>query len=147
MSKPLRVLFDLNVLLDVLQQRQPFYSNSARALACAELGLVQGWVAPHSLTTLFYLYAKWQSPETARVVLTDLLRIVSVTTVNASTIQTALALPYRDFEDAVQVASAAQAALTHVVTRNRRDFQPELLPTLEPSDLVALCQADDFTGA
>ncbi len=38
-GKP-RVLIDLNIILDTLQKRQPFYANSARVLACAETGLV-----------------------------------------------------------------------------------------------------------
>jgi hypothetical protein len=67
MATRLRVLIDLNVILDVLQRRQRFYDTSARALASAETGLVEGWVAAHSLTTLFYLLARYQSPEQARV--------------------------------------------------------------------------------
>ena len=43
-SKP-KVLIDLNVILDVLQKREPFYALSARVLACAETGLVEGIVA------------------------------------------------------------------------------------------------------
>jgi hypothetical protein len=51
MAAPLRVLFDLNVVLGVLQQREPHHATSARALACAETGLLDGWVAARSLTT------------------------------------------------------------------------------------------------
>ena len=52
-----QVLIDLNLILDVLQQREPFYLMSARVLACAETGLIEGYVAAHTLTTLFYLIA------------------------------------------------------------------------------------------
>ena len=51
-NKP-AVLIDLNVLLDVLQKREPFYETSAGLLAAVETGQVQGFVAAHSLTTLF----------------------------------------------------------------------------------------------
>jgi len=69
MPTKLRVLIDVNVILDVLQRREPFYAMSARVLACAETGLVEGRVAAHSLTTLFYVLAKYQSAEQARVTL------------------------------------------------------------------------------
>jgi len=71
MAAKLRVLIDLNIVLDTLQRREPFYAASAGVLACAETGRVDGLVAAHTLTTLFYLMAKSQSPDQARVVLTE----------------------------------------------------------------------------
>jgi len=138
MAAPVKALFDLNVLLDVLQKREPFYADSARALACAETGRVQGFVAPHSLTTLFYLVAKDQSPAGARVTLTSLLQFLSVAPVDGTTVEQALNLPYRDFEDAVQMMAAVQCKADYLVTRNRRDFQPALLPVIQPAELAVL---------
>ncbi len=138
MAAPVKVLFDLNIILDVLQKREPFYADSARALACAETGRVQGLVAPHSLTTLFYLVAKDQSPGAARVTLTGLLQFLSVAPLDGTNIEQALNLPYRDFEDAVQMASAAQCKAEYLVTRNERDFQPALVTVLGPVELIAL---------
>jgi predicted nucleic acid-binding protein len=138
MAAPVRVLFDLNVIMDVLQKREPFYSDSAHALACAESGRVQGFVAPHSLTTLFYLVAKDQSPDAARAILTSLLQFLAVAPVDGTTIEQALNLPYRDFEDAVQMMAAVQCKADYLATRNRRDFQPALLPVIQPAELEAL---------
>ena len=36
------ILVDINVILDVLQQREPFYQASAGLLALLETGKVQG---------------------------------------------------------------------------------------------------------
>ena len=47
------VLIDLNVILDVLQRREPFYAASAAILAHAENRHIRGLVAAHSFTTLF----------------------------------------------------------------------------------------------
>src|SRR5438876_595955 len=93
-----RVLFDLNVILDVLQRREPFYAMSARVLACAETGRVEGLVAAHSLTTLFYLVSRDLSADQARVALSELLRFLSVAAVDGPVIEQALGLPYPDFE-------------------------------------------------
>src|SRR5438067_10625447 len=103
MPVTLRVLFDLNIILDVLQRREPFYGMSARAPACAESSQVVGLVAAHSLTTLFYLVARDQSAAQARVIRGELLRFLAVAAVDGSVIEQALNLPYRDFEDAVQM--------------------------------------------
>ena len=85
-----RVLFDLNVILDVLQRREPFYAMSARVLACAETGRVEGLVAAHSLTTLFYLVSRDLSADQARVALSELLRFLSVAAVDGPVIEQAL---------------------------------------------------------
>ena len=111
MASQLRVLIDLNLILDTLQKREPFYVASAQVLACAETGAVEGLVAAHTVTTLFYLIAKDRSTDMARVALTDLLHFLSVAAVDHTTIQQALNLPYNDFEDAVQMIAAVQACI------------------------------------
>jgi len=100
--------------------------------------LVEGLVAAHTLTTLFYLVAKDQSTRQARVTLTELLQFLTVATVDQTTIEQALNLPYRDFEDAVQMMAAAQAGAQYLVTRNVRDFEAGPLPVLLPAELLAL---------
>ena len=96
-DKP-QVLFDLNIILDVLQERKDFYDFSARVLAYAETGVIQGWIAAHSITTLFYLIAKDKSPEQARVTLTSILQFLKIAPVDQNTIEQALNLPVRDLK-------------------------------------------------
>jgi predicted nucleic acid-binding protein len=131
-------LIDLNLVLDVLQKREPFYAASAGVLACAETGLVEGLVAAHTLTTLFYLVAKDQSAERARVALTELLQFLSVAPVDEAAIEQALNLPYTDFDDAVQMMAAVQAGAQYLVTRNVQDYRAGPLPVLQPAELLAL---------
>ena len=66
----------------------------ARVLAAVENGRLYGFVAAHSLTTLFYLLAKAQSAQSARTIITDLLQFLSVAGVNQVTLEQALNLPY-----------------------------------------------------
>jgi predicted nucleic acid-binding protein len=134
-SKP-TVLIDLNILLDVLQKREPFYETSAGLLAAVETGKVQGYVAAHSLTTLFYLIQKSNSSSEARATITNLLQVIKIAPVNQSTIEQALNLDYRDFEDAVQMISAVQCKADCLVTRNVKDYQPALLPVMQPVDFL-----------
>jgi hypothetical protein len=88
-----QVLFDLNIILDVLQERKDFYDFSARLLAYAETGANQGWLAAHSATSLFHLITKDKSPEQARVTLTSLLQFLKIAPVDQNTIEQALNLP------------------------------------------------------
>jgi hypothetical protein len=111
---------------------------SAGVLAAAETGLVEGWVADHRLTTLFYLLTRYQSAEQARVALTGLLTFLSVAAVDHEVIQQALNLPFPDFEDAVQMMAAARSGVQYLVTRNVRDYSVGPLPALRPAELLAL---------
>lgn len=136
-AKP-NVLFDLNIILDVLQERIEFYEFSAQLLACAETGSIQGWLAAHSMTKLFYLIAKDKSPEQARVTLTSLLPFLKIAPVDQDTIEQALNLPYRDFEDAVQMIAALRIQADYLLTRNVRDYQPAPLAVIQPAELLAI---------
>ena len=70
------VLIDLNVILDVLQRREPFYQDLAGLLSTAETGQIRASIAAHTLTTLFYLIAKDQSPEKAKTLISEILRFI-----------------------------------------------------------------------
>jgi len=138
----LKVLFDLNIFLDVLQKRVEFYEFSARLLARAETGKIQGWLAAHSVSTLFYLMSKDKSPEQARVVVTSLLKFLVVAPVDQGIIEQALNLPYRDFEDAIQMSAGLHINADYLLTRNVKDYKPALLTVIQPAELLAVLEAD-----
>ena len=137
MAKIVRILIDINIILDVLQERIPHYESSSQLLALAETHRIQGLVSAHTVTTLFYLISKDRSPEQARVTLTGLLQFLMVAPVDQNTIEQALALPYKDLEDAVQMIAAVQCKADGLITRNAKDFQPALVPIYQPTDFLA----------
>lgn len=139
-NKP-SILIDLNILLDVLQKREPFYETSAGLLAAVETGQVEGYIAAHSITTLFYLIQKGHSASDARAMITNLLQFLKILPVDQSTIEQALNLDYRDFEDAVQMISAVKNKMDYLVTRNTKDYQPALLPVVQPVDFLSMLSA------
>jgi predicted nucleic acid-binding protein len=134
-AKP-SILFDINVLLDVLQKRGPFFEASAAVLAAAETDRVHGYISAHSLTTLFYLIQKDRSSAEARAAITSLLQFMKVIPVDQNTIEQALNLDFRDFVDAAQMISAVQSKMDCLVTRNIRDYQPAMLPVMQPVEFL-----------
>jgi predicted nucleic acid-binding protein len=136
MANKLKVIIDLNVVLDVLQEREPFYEASVSLLAAVETGKVEGYLAAHSVTTLFYLIQKSKSSADARAMITNLLQFLKVAPVDQSTIEQSLNLDYRDFEDAVQMITAIQCKADYLITRNIKDYKPALLPVIQPVDFL-----------
>lgn len=57
--------------------------------------------------------------------------------VDQMVLQTALTLPFYDYEDAVQHASAVGNGMAGIVTRNIKDFTGATLPIFSPSDLLS----------
>ena len=146
MPDAFRALLDINVILDVLRRRQPFYDDSAAVLAAAETGRLTGLVSAHSVTTLFYLMAKHGSPDAARVHTLELLSILEVAPVDGHVLEQALALPYPDLDDAVQMAAARQAGADYLVTRDRAGYAAGPLPALAPAELLALLPGRERPG-
>ena len=134
-NKP-TVLIDLNILLDVLQKREPFYEISVHLLASIETGRVRGYVAAHSITTLFYLIKKDRSAAEARAMITNFLQFIKIAPIDQGTLEQALNLDYDDYEDAVQMISAVQCKADCLITRNVKDYQPALLSVLQPVDFL-----------
>jgi hypothetical protein len=135
-SKP-SILIDINILLDVLQKREPFFESSARLLAAVETGQVKGFVAAHSMPTLFYLIQKGRSSAEAHAILTSLMQFVQIAPVDQSTIEQALNLDFHDFEDAVQMVCALQGKVNVLITRNVKDYPVTLLPVMQPVDFLS----------
>ena len=132
-----RALFDTNVLLDVLLERQPHVVASAAALDRAAQGEVDGYVAAHAVTTLAYLLQRQLGAQQARVLLSELLTRLSVAAVTETAVKLALSLPMPDFEDAVCYAAAAQAGIDVIVTRDPQGFAGSSIPALHPELFLA----------
>ena len=137
-SNKVKVFLDLNVVLDVIQRREPFVHQSARVLGLIEQQFVEGYIAAHSITTLFYLIAKYRSPLQSKVTIADLLKLLLVARVDHSIIEKALSFPMNDFADAVQLAAAIDCDVDYLVTRDPEDFKGSPIPVLKPVELIAL---------
>jgi predicted nucleic acid-binding protein len=143
MATKLKVLIDLDILLDVLQRREPFYEKSAQVLASAELRSIEGHVAAHNLTTLFYLVARYLGAEQAQLALLQLLIFLFVAPVDQAVIERALVLSFTDFGEAVVMMAAVQAGADYVVSRDTQGFKRGPLPALTPAELLSIIQETD----
>ena len=130
-----RVLYDTNVILDVVAARAPFLQASAAALDLVGQGRIEGFVAGHAVTTIACLVQR-EGRKKAREALLHLLSKLTVAPTTDAAVRLALAMELDDFEDAVCVASAQEAGCTVIVTRNPQHFRRAVLPALLPEALV-----------
>jgi hypothetical protein len=126
----MRLLLDINVLLDVALQR-PGAPASARLLAmCGKQH--EGWLAWHSLATMAYLIERQLSAISSRDFIRGLLEWADVAKTSHADALAALDLPMNDFEDALQAAAAMACGAQFIITRNERDFKTSPVPALNP---------------
>lgn len=128
-------MLDLNVLLDVIQQREPFYLDSAKAVSRIVRGQVSGCIAGHSLTTLYYLVSRHVDEVAAGDLVDWLLRHFEVVPQDTVVFQRARELEFSDFEDAALSSAAEGAGCDYIVTRNVRDFENSPVLAVRPADL------------
>lgn len=132
------LLLDINVLLDLFLDRQPWSGDAARLLAAVERGGADGYVAGHTITTAYYVISKAKDRHVATLAVTDLLRIVKVVPVDAADFHQALVLGLSDFEDAVQVAAALKVGADYVVTRDAKHFRGGPVEPRSAGEVLAL---------
>lgn len=133
----MRLFLDIDVVLDVLANREPWVEDSAAILSLLDQAEVEGLMAAHSVTTLYYLARKHLGHKPAVAALIDLLEHLSVTPLDEDLLHRALSLGWDDVEDAVQGVSAQRANADYIVTRNPSDFGAASVPVVTPKQLLA----------
>jgi predicted nucleic acid-binding protein len=118
----MNVLLDTNVVLDFVLDRQPFAKAAELVLETAKCRPIQFYLSATTITDLFYIAAKAKGKTFSLALIRDLLEFVEIAAVDKTVILDALHSGQPDFEDAVQVEAAKQAAVSVIVTRNEADF-------------------------
>ena len=134
----MKALLDLNVLLDVIQNRQPHYADSAKVLSAARSGDFDALVPFHAVTTLFYLVERAQGTSTANQTVDWLLKHFDVPEADKNTLLQARKLKLGDFEDAVVASVAARRGCDFIVSRNAADFSTSPVKAISPADFLKL---------
>ncbi|MFM6063920.1 MAG: PIN domain-containing protein [Microcystis panniformis] len=71
-----RVLFDSDVLLDVLGKREPHFSASVQAFNTVKTGKTQGYISGHAITNIYYILSRENGREVSRKLVISLLENV-----------------------------------------------------------------------
>jgi len=132
----LKVMLDLNVLLDVAQRREPFYAASAAVLSQAIEGPNVACLPGHALTTLHYIVAKHAGREPAGTLVDWVLDHLEVVPQDRAQFVRARNLKLTDFEDAALASAAEASGCALIVTRNVADFGSSPVPAVTPEEFL-----------
>ena len=134
----MRVLLDLNVLMNFLLKRQPWCIEADAIWNATNEGRLTSLVSAASLTTVFYLACKAGPAEFALNAVRLVVETLEVVPVDLDAVTLALTMSGKDFEDNVQIASAIRSDVAAIITRNPADFTDSPIPIMSPAEFLEM---------
>lgn len=132
----MRVLFDTDLILDLVLDREPFADAAAAVFTLHEKGRIRGYISGITLVNVFYLTRKSKGIAGARKAVEELLTTLSICPLDQLVLENAHRLTFTDYEDAVQHACATACGLDAIITRNLADYKNSTLPVFSPTDFL-----------
>jgi predicted nucleic acid-binding protein len=133
----MKLVFDTNVIVDVLAVREPFVGASKKAMAVAARADVAGAMTANTLTDIFYLLTRHGMPQKSlKAALINLMDYLEVLDTTSDLCLLACHSDMADFEDALLAESAKLWSADLIVTRNAVDFAKSPIKAITPTELL-----------
>lgn len=132
----IRALIDTNVLLDHLAKREEFYKDAAVVFSMANDGYITGIVSSLSIVNCAYVLPKHYDGQAVLEQIKEMLRIFTISNVDANTLEEAANLAPYDYEDAVQYLSALPYHPDVIITRDKKGFNDFDILVMTPTEFV-----------
>ena len=133
----MRLLIDGNIILDVLQNREPHVTDSAKVWKLCETDQMEGYVSGLTFSNLVYIMRKELNPEKINEVFSSLRLIFRFTDMTVSDMAKAAELQWDDFEDALQAVTAERIHADNIITRNVKDYKKSKIIAFTPTEFLA----------
>jgi predicted nucleic acid-binding protein len=125
-----KVFVDTDIVLDLLSNREPFYTHSAYLFSEADKGKTKIYVSSLSFSNLNYILSRQYSPDQARKKLLKFKTLVTVLSVTDKVVELALSSDFKDFEDGLQYFTAIENNIRTLLTRNLKDYKSAEIPVM-----------------
>lgn len=130
------LLIDANIVLDVLQNRENFVKESAMIWKLCETEQAKGYISTLSFANIMYILRKELTSDKIEEVYHKLCLIFEFADFSSSILSKVVEMNWKDFEDAVQSATAEQIHADYIITRNVRDFTRSKVVAFTPTELL-----------
>lgn len=135
----MKVLIDTNIMIDALTNREGRSGFSATVIDLCAKQVIDGYVALHSISNMYYILRKQYSDAERRTILKRYNEILKVAEVGNDVVDTAINnTAISDYEDALQYACAETVGADYIVTRNIKDYGKAEIRAISPEELLKL---------
>lgn len=129
-------LIDSNVILDVLEDRQPFVGDSMRVQLLCETDIVSGHVSALTIPDIAYIVRKRLGRRSVSGIVRALMEIYTVDELSPGDLKRASEAEWSDFDDAIQGFTALRIHADVIITRNVKDFARSAIEAMTPTDFL-----------
>ncbi len=137
----MRVLLDTCVVVDALQNREPFCGAAREIFLATANNRFIGCITAKSATDIYYLTHRHTHDSTAaRAVLSKLFTLFDVLDTAGADCRHAIPSAISDYEDAVMVETAMRTESDCIVTRNIKDFSGSAVPVHTPEEFLRMIE-------
>ena len=131
------LLIDTNVILDVLINRPEFVKDSSMIWKLCETEQARGYISTLTYANMMYVMRKQMTPDQIAEIFRKLSLIFEFADFSPAVLERAVTMKWKDFEDAVQSATAEAIHADYIITRNLKDFTKSKVMAFTPSELLA----------
>ena len=133
-----RAFVDTNFVLDLLLQREPFFSDASSLFSMADNERVILSVSSLTLAKSHYIITKGGlSPVKAKSVISDLKLLLTILPLNDRVLTLALNdQTFSDFEDGIQYFTALENDQDLIISRNLKDFKASQIPVMNSHSFI-----------
>ncbi len=131
------LLIDANIILDVLLNRPMFVKDSSVIWKLCETQQMKGYISTLTYANIMYIMRKQLTPEQIQEIFCKLKLIFEFADFSPAVLERAVNMKWKDFEDAIQSATAESVHADYIITRNIKDFKQSKVMALMPSELLA----------
>ena len=135
-----KVFIDTDIVLDVALAREPFFSASKIILAMAENNITIGNISSNCIANIYYILKKSGGDNKARKFILNIVKYITVITIDHQNVLEALKSKFSDFEDALQHSSAVENRCEYIITRNIEDYKNSKIKVLLPEEFIRMFQ-------
>ena len=133
----MKVLLDTNILLDIVEKREPHFADSYKIFIKSAERKITAIIGASSITDIYYITRRnCKNAEQAIGFIIDMLKVVTAVDTKAADIQEAIRLNFSDFEDAVVAATAVRENVDYLITRNASDYKKSAITAISPADFL-----------
>lgn len=141
----IKILVDTNVIINYLTEREDKYTDESKQvmMMCAKKEL-EGYVAFHSLSIIWYFSGRQKLPEEVRREWVN--RVCKILTIssanNEAVLEAANNVEFKDFEDNLQECCAVAAGADYIITANLKDYEHSRVKAVTPDQFVRIISAN-----
>ena len=138
----MRVLLDTNIIVDVLQRRNPWFDNGAAIFRAIAKRSIIGCITAKQVADIHFFSRKQfkgeqNVDEKARLIISKLFQLFELVDTLGVDCKNALVIRNKDYEDAVLIESAVRSNVDCIITRNKEHFMLSPIQVYSPEEFLA----------